>query len=493
MILNVVHTETQDGKSLLDAHFAHATFLVKRFLQRVRANKQNQVTSPGELVGALAYNGGLQNCGVQLVLFDGEVMEKLERIKEDDMMKKAVKKLKEYFGRCNEINYFPDDDSSDGKIFRIHAKAYSGASPGASFHVDLNDGKIDVIEGDSSVLVDFEEVHDDEDNNNWTDVVSEEAVENITEDSIIDEMGIDAVEKLIVGDTGSGLERKGKILESTNGNDFYDCRKFLTGVKVEKVMKLGNVMSTKGAAKKIAKNGKKNSNLGTSGKLSVVSRGVRCFKAQAFDEYGVQDGSDDKCFADLEMDPEFKVPERFVRKIGWARRPQRGKMYGKKYLKKYKSEIREWFLEGAKDSTKKMGPGIMLEQLRRKYPGTYRLPSFVELQSYIGQLFKLQKEGKLDLETGALRGETSGSNNDADDESVYESDSNGEDDEVEQGIRAAKGIIDAYGGLIEPKWVKMKIENQLEGLLTVQEGEVTKQITSLRNRWLKQRKRCIIG
>jgi hypothetical protein len=32
VVHNFVHTETQDGKSLLDAHFAHATAFIKRFL-----------------------------------------------------------------------------------------------------------------------------------------------------------------------------------------------------------------------------------------------------------------------------------------------------------------------------------------------------------------------------------------------------------------------------------------------------------------------------
>jgi hypothetical protein len=39
-IKNIVRTETQDGKSLLDAHFAHATALVKRWLRTIVQNKQ---------------------------------------------------------------------------------------------------------------------------------------------------------------------------------------------------------------------------------------------------------------------------------------------------------------------------------------------------------------------------------------------------------------------------------------------------------------------
>lgn len=56
-INNFVHTETQDGKSLLDAHFAHATAIVKRYLRRVRNNRLNKVTSPSELVDAISSRG----------------------------------------------------------------------------------------------------------------------------------------------------------------------------------------------------------------------------------------------------------------------------------------------------------------------------------------------------------------------------------------------------------------------------------------------------
>jgi hypothetical protein len=70
VIRSFVHSETQDGKSLLDAHFAHATALIKRFLKRVRQNLLNKVTSPAELAEALADQGGLKNCGVQLIIFD---------------------------------------------------------------------------------------------------------------------------------------------------------------------------------------------------------------------------------------------------------------------------------------------------------------------------------------------------------------------------------------------------------------------------------------
>jgi len=77
-----LHSETQDGKSLLDAHFAHATALLKRYLKRIRNNRLNKITSPNELAYGLADLGGLQNCGIQLVVFDEDVCKKLVTILE---------------------------------------------------------------------------------------------------------------------------------------------------------------------------------------------------------------------------------------------------------------------------------------------------------------------------------------------------------------------------------------------------------------------------
>ena len=498
MIYNFVHTETQDGKSLLDAHFAHATALIKRYLRRIRQNKQNQVTSPGELVDALSHTGGLQNCGVQMVGFDGEVFAKLESINSDPMMRKAVKKMKEYFGRCNEINYFPDNDSDEGKKFHFHAKAYSGVGPGAEFTIDLFEGKVTLTGGFASV--DEFEVDEPDDGG--------EEVSEMTEDNeqpeILESLSLAAVERLIVGEAGEGGGQQQKRLTSTNGMLDYWSPNMLSGVKVEKFMSMGDVLSTTTSAAKVEASTAEAVDLLPSGRLLVVSRGLRCFKAQAFDEYGVCDGGGDSSPEEFKMVPQgFSVPKEFVRTVGWARRPQRGKMYGKKYLKKYKNDILTWFLAGAVDSTKKMGPGVMLEQLKRKYPGVYRLPSFVELQSFIGQLFKLQKEGKLDMEAGIVsRGQTRrGRGNADDDDDDIASDDELEDsdeehegsEEVGQAVAAAKEIIDQYGGLIEPKWVKSKIQSYLDELGDMQMLEFNKRLSSMRNQWLKWRKRCTIG
>ncbi|EGZ08089.1 hypothetical protein PHYSODRAFT_306165 [Phytophthora sojae] len=50
-------------------------------------------------------------------------------------------------------------------------------------------------------------------------------------------------------------------------------------------------------------------------------------------------------------------------KMGWARRPKRGEMYGTKYVALYEKEIEAMFQQGEKDQSQNMGPARMLEAL----------------------------------------------------------------------------------------------------------------------------------
>ena len=139
IIRNYIHTERQDGKSLLDADFAHATALVKQFLKRVRQNSYNKVASPVDLAQALADRGGLKNCGVQLVNFDKDVNDHLLKLKAT--LEPASKPMDDYFSRANEFRYFPECDKDGGHMFNIQVIAYSGIGDGATFRVNLTSGK----------------------------------------------------------------------------------------------------------------------------------------------------------------------------------------------------------------------------------------------------------------------------------------------------------------------------------------------------------------
>jgi len=80
-------------------------------------------------------------------------------------------------------------------------------------------------------------------------------------------------------------------------------------------------------------------------------------------------------------------------KAGWARRPPTGKMYGAKYISMYMTDIVNMFQAGVDDQSNKKGPSAMLEELRRRYPGRYSLPSESEITSAISSLLQKQKRG----------------------------------------------------------------------------------------------------
>ena len=69
-----IHTETQDGKGILDAHFSVSTQHLRSFMKNVRPNCIRHIKTPKALAAALAWNNGLANSIVQLVEVNREWM-----------------------------------------------------------------------------------------------------------------------------------------------------------------------------------------------------------------------------------------------------------------------------------------------------------------------------------------------------------------------------------------------------------------------------------
>ena len=111
------------------------------------------------------------------------------------------------------------------------------------------------------------------------------------------------------------------------------------------------------------------------------------------------EGNDDEFFLASVMD---YSPVAFA--SGWALRAGYGKIYGAKYIDKYKSDIDELYSRGNVDQRHKMGPGRMLECLRVKYPDKLDLPSETEIRQRIASLTaKYKKHGTIDLKRGIQR------------------------------------------------------------------------------------------
>lgn len=99
-IIQFIHTETQDGKSLLDADFATAARFLRNFLKNLRNNKIVKIFSGADLAEALSAGRGMINSIVQKLLFRSEKLDEFKDAAEDMMGN-----MSQYFSRVNHI-YF---------------------------------------------------------------------------------------------------------------------------------------------------------------------------------------------------------------------------------------------------------------------------------------------------------------------------------------------------------------------------------------------------
>ena len=108
----------------------------------------------------------------------------------------------------------------------------------------------------------------------------------------------------------------------------------------------------------------------------------------------VVDGQDPN-LDDYNAAADFKMPGKYMRKEGWARRDpsQNGSVYGVNYMDDiYKSHIKEWFDEGEVDSCKKQSPREMYLKLVSLFPYKYSVPAETDIRKVIGALVAKKKE-----------------------------------------------------------------------------------------------------
>ena len=92
------HSETQDGKTLLDAHFASMNKHLLSFMKMYKKNTTTRIQTPSGLASALSFRSGLRNTMVQLVECDRDVMEEWVSIIEP-----TAKKAQDYLSRANHV------------------------------------------------------------------------------------------------------------------------------------------------------------------------------------------------------------------------------------------------------------------------------------------------------------------------------------------------------------------------------------------------------
>lgn len=391
-IVRYIHTGTQDGKGLIDAHFARGTAQVTTYLQTAKQNKVKYVATPAGLARSLASYGGIQNSFVQLLRVHRPTLEALV-----EHCKPYVKSAQSWFSRCDDAFFItpengwklPHASNEEGlqqnvdpieflqglnSNFKMRLYAYSGIGEGVEFTVDFSNKKFCPSHVASNTTgTDLE-----------SNVPQGEDDEEQEEENEVEDNGEEDNEALEVENLDMWNREK---VEGYHSVPQAQMKSFLTRTSVLRCSHLVHV-KVGGAERKSERRTTKTALDGDSGRRDLVAYAVRKTVEilEHSDDIAIRDGKDDM--------PEYLlsvVEPATPRQSGWARRVH-GKMYGVSYIKDYKSDIKEMFEQGRIDPTKQMNSSMMLEFLRRKYPGRFTLPGEIEIRGEINTLFQQQKQ-----------------------------------------------------------------------------------------------------
>ena len=79
-IKTFIHTETQDGKTVFDVHFARCMRFISHFMRTWKRNKITRINAANGLGFALAWNGGMKNVMVQVIRTDQTQMNNIQQV-----------------------------------------------------------------------------------------------------------------------------------------------------------------------------------------------------------------------------------------------------------------------------------------------------------------------------------------------------------------------------------------------------------------------------
>ena len=79
-IKSFIHTETQDGKTVFDVHFARCMRFISHFMRTWKRNKITRINAANGLGFALAWNGGMKNVMVQVIRTDQTQMNNIQQV-----------------------------------------------------------------------------------------------------------------------------------------------------------------------------------------------------------------------------------------------------------------------------------------------------------------------------------------------------------------------------------------------------------------------------
>ena len=444
-IKSFLHTETQDGKSLLDAHFATSNRHLLNFMKTWRTNRITRINTAQGLSYALSFNFGLKNSMVQLVEFDFPKLESLKAI-----FDKLITKCGSYYSRANEITF--TKSSNDDELpwldkqpsqyyfeeikktnFTFKVNAYSNVNPTVEFHVDVKEDTITVDDGSSNrastetlekysgtvfntssqqtaeaLNINTDPVPEQSDFSSFrkskkafvdkletvgalsllsisTSTIEKDRFQSNDSDSDSD---YDANE--LTGDSDSDEELDDYFLndESTTYGKppgaVFDVNSMITSTKLLRFLPLGTIRRKKSSKKSRSKI--------SNSKMIKGLTDTAVMYAQNYIKQNDLFHTRDKLDPIMERAASFRM-EPFQN--GWARRLGHGKSYGVSYIHQYEEELTKMFQAGAVNSSSKMSAGKMREVLLNTYPNRFSLPGETEIRQLIGKLSQKEKKDRL--------------------------------------------------------------------------------------------------
>ena len=402
-VIMFIHTETQDGKGCIDAHFDKCMRHIRAFV-----DMDNDVITPWALVRALVSNGGVRN--TLAILFN------LDRAKLEKFID-ANRSMLDYFdkiGRYNEVRYSNDT---------IELVDYSGNDPCKRIKLSTLAKELqNKLNKTRKRHVGGADERDDNNNMQGQPGGAEESSKD--EKKIQGQQGftsLDADDDLESDDDDSSESDNGFVLDLDEDDVDYDdsveiCE--ATGIRMMVPQRNPNTMARVMRTKR-GDNDRQNyitiedlrdcstgdrSRCVTCGKpldpklphvceLVFGRRDAEIFAIKillAYLDNGVlgiiqlNKGTSNEIpvlpdvIAALEPNVPFET--------GSARRPKKGQMYGANYVSEYKEDIQRMFDNGAQDSRKRMDAARMLRALQKKYPDTLALPSEAQIKQAISQM-----------------------------------------------------------------------------------------------------------
>ena len=457
-ISEYIHSETQDGKTILDAHFATTNRHILRFMKIWRENRITRVQTPAGLAFALSFNSGIRNTMIQLIEPNRNILSNLET-----KMEKIIKAMKKYYTRVNHIYYkqpASNDECGPAGImnsfstlsFKIGLQSFTNIDEPIIFEVNIEENTFEAVD---STIEALHTTNDESDDDGFQNQNSDTTYQQLTHQDKSDfsihrkadftsnfrSRHVASLENNVMAHRNESEDRYNvssdeeyesdeeynpdedysdeddNLEDQTNvhnvnlreygppRSNVYNANRMITGVNIVKQQELSNITTKEWMSKKAKSKHNKTYEVQIE-RQDAVAKGVRFGKTLISSSDYFLDSQD---YDPIHGDAEDYIPSYDqIFKASWAKRHSHGKLYGKKYITKYKDDLLAMFEEGKKNSSQKMNPGKMRERLLQKYPNHFSIPGETEIKQFIGSQIQKGKYQKKTTNNNETRGRKAG-------------------------------------------------------------------------------------